>query len=99
VEQSGTLLGKFVNYKREGAELVMQYEGGARCWGGDARSATVRVSCGATNEIVSVTEPNRCQYLVAFRSPTACTPALLQQLEQQIEADNALLNSEEENVI
>ncbi len=98
-EQSGTLLGKFANYKREGNELVMMYEGGVKCWGGEARSATVRVSCGATNEIVSVTEPNRCQYNISFRSPTACTQALLEQLQEQTERDNALLNAEEENVI
>jgi hypothetical protein len=76
-----------------------RYEGGARCWGGEARSATVFVSCGSVNEIVSVNEPNRCQYQIQFTSPTACTQAQLDELQKQVELDNALLNEEQEEVV
>ena len=30
------------------------------------------MTCGAANEIVAVSEPNKCEYLFKFRTPAAC---------------------------
>ena len=30
------------------------------------------MSCGEKNEIVSVTEPNRCEYVMEFKTPAMC---------------------------
>ena len=94
VEQSGTLLGMFSKWAREDGELRLFYEGGVRCWGGEARAAKVRVQCGAQNEIISVTEPNRCQYEVVFKSPVACTEQLMASLAEAVEKDKELLKEE-----
>eukprot|EP00388_Colpodella_angusta_P035378 GDKK01035829.1.p1 GENE.GDKK01035829.1~~GDKK01035829.1.p1 ORF type:complete len:120 (-),score=12.01 GDKK01035829.1:88-447(-) len=51
---------------------VMKFEGGATCWGGPARSLTVRVICGPENEILSIEEPSMCTYVVKFQSPAIC---------------------------
>ena len=51
----------------------MVYEHGLRCWNGPERSATIDLECGAENEIVKVTEPSKCEYLIKMRSPAVCT--------------------------
>ncbi|KAM7436682.1 hypothetical protein ABFA07_013596 [Porites harrisoni] len=50
----------------------MKYSGGQSCWNGPSRSAMVNLRCGSTNELVQVTEPSRCEYLMEFKTPAAC---------------------------
>lgn len=53
--------------------MRMVYGGGARCWNGPERSATVDLECGAENEVIMVTEPSKCEYFLKMRSPAVCT--------------------------
>jgi protein kinase C substrate 80K-H len=67
---------------------VMKYTNGQQCWGGPDRSTTVKLTCGASNEIKSIEEPSKCEYLMVLVTPYACSAAEAKDLEQQL-ADNA----------
>ncbi|KAF9438149.1 hypothetical protein BGZ76_009523 [Entomortierella beljakovae] len=68
---SATSLGKFSSWVGDDYDTQL-YTGGVRCWNGPERSVKVIMSCGAINEIVSVTEPAKCEYLLKFRTPAVC---------------------------
>ena len=51
----------------------MVYDKGLRCWGGPDRSLVVYLECGPEDEILSVTEPAKCEYEMMFSTPAACT--------------------------
>ena len=50
----------------------MVFEHGAKCWNGPERSTRVELECGADNEIIKVTEPAKCEYVIKMRSPIVC---------------------------
>ncbi|ODQ60844.1 hypothetical protein WICANDRAFT_40380, partial [Wickerhamomyces anomalus NRRL Y-366-8] len=43
-------------------QLILTYENGARCWNGPLRKGIVTIDCGAENELLAVTEPEKCEY-------------------------------------
>ena len=50
----------------------MVFEHGQRCWNGPERSAKVDLECGAENEVLKVTEPSKCEYVIKMKSPAVC---------------------------
>jgi protein kinase C substrate 80K-H len=38
------------------------------------RSATVELSCGTTNALLSISEPEKCEYRFKATSPALCWP-------------------------
>lgn len=65
-------LGKWGAWKVDKDVGYMEYKNGDACWNGPRRSTRVRITCGVSEEIVSVDEPNRCAYEMVIRSPAAC---------------------------
>ena len=51
---------------------VMRYENGEKCWNGPNRSATITLVCGTENQLLSASEPNRCEYAMEFSTPAVC---------------------------
>ncbi|KAF9556351.1 hypothetical protein EC968_008311 [Mortierella alpina] len=68
---SSTFLGKFSSWEGENHNVQM-YTGGTRCWNGPDRSVKLVMTCGIENEIISVTEPAKCEYLFKMQTPAAC---------------------------
>lgn len=50
----------------------MKYDKGLTCWNGPTRSTIVTLTCDKENKLVSVTEPNRCEYVMEFATPALC---------------------------
>ncbi|EEB08381.1 glucosidase II Gtb1 [Schizosaccharomyces japonicus yFS275] len=72
VFQDDISLGEFV--EQEGN--ILKYANGQKCWNGPPRSAQVKVECGKSNEIISVLEAQKCEYLIQMLSPAACSTTL-----------------------
>lgn len=51
---------------------VMKYTSGARCWNGPERISNVYLRCGAEPQILSVSEPEKCEYDIRMVTPAVC---------------------------
>jgi len=70
-EQDGTSLGRWEGWVGDKYSM-MKYSKGQGCWNGPARSTTVEVVCGTENELISASEPAKCEYHYTFKTPAAC---------------------------
>lgn len=68
IYQDTTLIGHFRGMDGN----VVQFSGGNKCWNGPQRSAQVELVCGMDNKIISVSEPQKCQYQILFETPLVC---------------------------
>ncbi|XP_022646223.1 glucosidase 2 subunit beta-like [Varroa destructor] len=76
---SETALGRYAHWdQRDGNKYAaMKFEGGTGCWNGPSRSTVVIMQCGLSNQLVSASEPSRCEYQFEFSTPAACTTGML----------------------
>lgn len=67
---ASTLVGNFDHVDEQGS---LVYRHGQKCWNGPERSGRVDLECGAVNELLSVREAQKCEYVFRVRSPLACS--------------------------
>lgn len=73
-------LGHFSSWKKDeeigtpGYYSRQMYTGGAKCWNGPQRSVQVDLTCGLENELLTIAEPEKCEYLITGTTPALCTP-------------------------
>ncbi len=70
----GTSLGnwKGMDIDASTGQRVMRWTDGQKCWNGPKRSATVYLTCGAENKVISADEPDTCRYVFEMESYIAC---------------------------
>lgn len=74
-----TSIGSWSSWGAEGNDKYkkMIFLNGQTCWNGPARSTHVYLTCGTEHKIISVSEPNRCEYEMRFETPCVCDEASL----------------------
>ena len=79
-----TSIGKWVSWGPEDKDkyMSMKFENGLACWNGPQRSTKVILSCGLENKVISVTEPNKCEYEMKFETPAVCSTMAPQSHEE-----------------
>jgi len=82
VTQGHVRVGNWVRWQSDYTEL--KFDNGERCWGGPDRSMIIKLSCGGDTQILEVTEPNKCEYSMAMKTPGACTKTALESLKNKI---------------
>lgn len=69
-------LGNFKHWETVGNNRYggMAFTNGGNCWGSPARHLLVNFRCGAASVALSVEEPSKCEYVMEFETPLACSP-------------------------
>lgn len=81
-------IGRFSNVEN-GNTLV--YINGAKCWNGPQRSAKVELICGVETKLLSVGEPEKCEYHFALLTPIICQSITEKELLNGFKVDLSLL--------
>lgn len=70
VYQDNTLIGRLTGVDKN----TLHFTGGSRCWNGPQRSAIVDMVCATDHKLISVSEPEKCQYRFLLETPIVCGP-------------------------
>lgn len=83
--------------EREAKYMKQEYMHGTQCWNGPQRSVQLGFECGATNTIMSVSEPEKCTYHIKMMTPAVCREGLEEgQEEQEQEQEEGKVKGHEE---
>lgn len=83
IYQDNTLIGRFASFDGES----LHFTKGKKCWSGPQRSAIVETICGRANDIISVTEPEKCQYKFILQTPIACSALSREEIASRFKVD------------
>lgn len=87
IYQDNTLVGRFTGI--DGNTLL--FANGSKCWNGPLRSAVVDMICGPENELISVSEPEKCQYRFVLTTPLVCSEVSEKDLAKLFKVDPSKL--------
>eukprot|EP00474_Spongospora_subterranea_P003050 CRZ03508.1 hypothetical protein [Spongospora subterranea] len=62
------------------------FTNGQRCWNGPERSTKVHLSCGSSNQVLSMSEPSTCVYEMHFQTPASCSETELERIQDNLTA-------------
>ncbi|PVU96091.1 hypothetical protein BB561_001409 [Smittium simulii] len=87
-DNSNIALGKFTEYGKLGSPPDekpdynnLKFLNGQHCWNGPERSLHVILECGSEPKVLSVSEPEKCEYHMKMLSPLACPDLTEENLE------------------
>ncbi|KAJ1987970.1 hypothetical protein GGI25_005511 [Coemansia spiralis] len=79
-------LGSFDGFGDDSLDYtVLRFAHGTKCWNGPERSITASFTCAEEIKVVSVSEPEKCEYSAKMTGPFACPLAVLGEDEAQKE--------------
>lgn len=55
-------------------KVALEYANGQKCWNGPSRSTTVILECGEADEILKISEDEKCVYSMYVATPAVCEP-------------------------
>ncbi|CAN3376987.1 hypothetical protein DIURU_001992 [Diutina rugosa] len=85
IRQDDTLVGVFAGYTPESNTL--HYAQGDKCWNGPRRSADLKLVCGPEENVIMVSEPEKCRYFIEMTHPLACRALSENELRTSFEVD------------
>lgn len=74
-------------------QVTLKFSAGDSCWSGPSRSLALSLRCGEKDELVSIDEPSRCEYVGVARTPVACDPTTIDVLERELRELDQLIAS------
>lgn len=83
IYQDNTLVGRLTGV----VGSTLHFEHGVKCWNGPHRSAHVDMVCAADSRIVSVSEPEKCQYRFLLETPIVCEDMSEEQIAREFKVD------------
>ncbi|WEJ94547.1 hypothetical protein PSN45_002038 [Yamadazyma tenuis] len=87
VYQDGNLLGVYSHYK----DGKLYYINGHRCWNGPLRSAVIEFICGDDQQVLSIAEPEKCEYHIQVSSPLSCQKMSQSDIQKSFKIDYSRL--------
>lgn len=73
IKQGYTILGRFDQSQWQINDGHMVFTNGDACWNGPIRMTKVQLECSEKEQILSIAEPNMCEYFMRIGSSAFCT--------------------------
>lgn len=87
IYQDDTLIGEFSHYE----DGKLMYTNGSKCWNGPNRKGVIHLVCDKSTELLSLSEPEKCEYHFQMTSPIVCKPLSEEELLAEFKVDRNLL--------